>query len=434
MDAEALRGQLGKLISGFDADSSDADEPDGGVADPFSAPNEWEVRKRVEKKELPKEAASEEAKPKSGSRRAQQAAASAAKQPKDDATSAVESTPGATQPSAKSKISGAADGAASEKVSLRIRLPACASWWEELAPPPAGVRPVGAEELEILQARAEILYEGEVKAQAVAEQRKHGSDHRMMKKLLSAGTAKDKIAALTVQVQESSFHCLPFLRQLIGLAERPAKEVKMAAVEAVCELFLNRLLPPRALVPLHKQPLGSDPSDVHVLQAYFEAELKTLYAAFAEVVLAGTGDTIAHFKQVQLRAKAAATCSPACKHPVPTTICHLPHPSNSPPLPHRCLRPCTHPHPRSLSYAIVYYCVSSTTLPYLPVPYLPVPSHTALLRFILHRTACTTHPTSFRLRPTSNRPQLPTRRFSSDDCTACSARSRSSSGNCSLPS
>ena len=296
MDANELRGQLGKLISSFDVDGSDGDEP-GGVADPFSAPNTWEERKRVEKQNQKQQPTKDEVRPRSGSRRAQQAAANAAKQPPKENDNPDELGKGATvtvgQDSQKSSLADET----SEKAPTRTRLPACADWWTELVPYPSGAQPLGATELELLQARAEILYEAEVKAQAAYEARKHGADHRMMKKLLSAGTAKDKIAALTVQVQESSFHCLPFLRQLVGLVERPAKEVKLAAVEATSELFLTRLLPPRALLPLHKQPLGHQPSDAQVLQAYFEAELKTLYTTFADVVIAGANDTIVHFKQ-----------------------------------------------------------------------------------------------------------------------------------------
>lgn len=292
MDVKALRGQLGRLISGFDGE-----EPDG--FDPFSAPNEWEERKREQKLVMPKHAASDEMALKSTSRRAQQATRKAALQPNAlDSVNGSEPFPDVqVSKPRKSYAEGGFKSAASD--TLRTKLPVCANWWEELVPPPVGAHRVSVVELEVLQARAEILYEGEVKAQALAEQKKHGSDHKMIKKLMSAGTAKDKIAALTVQVQESSFHCLPFLRQLVGWTERPAKEVKMAAVEAVSELFLNRLLPPRALVPLHKQPLGDDPSDLHVLQAYFESELKSLYATFAEVVLAGLSDSVVHFKQVQ---------------------------------------------------------------------------------------------------------------------------------------
>ena len=45
-----------------------------------------------------------------------------------------------------------------------------------------------------------------------------------MQKLLTSGTQKDRVAALVVQAHESSFHSLPWVRQLVGLAQRPRPE------------------------------------------------------------------------------------------------------------------------------------------------------------------------------------------------------------------
>ncbi|KAL1525563.1 hypothetical protein AB1Y20_020417 [Prymnesium parvum] len=275
MDAASLRGELGKLIAGFSHDDAQLD--------PFSAPNEWEDEQRARRAAKPAKPADGKI---SSSRRAQQAAAKASRPPAasaEGAPIAVAAEKTRPQPKLEEKSYG------------KCKLPVCADWWEELAPAPADG--AAADEAE-LRERAELLYEKEIKAHTAAQEKKHGADHRMMKKLLSAGTVKDKIAALTVQVQESSFHSLPFVRQLIAMAERPAKEIKIGAVEALCELFLTRLLPPRALVPLHKARLPADVAETPLLQAYFEDELKRAYAALADVVMAGVSDNLIHFKQL----------------------------------------------------------------------------------------------------------------------------------------
>lgn len=237
MDAAALRGELGNILSGFSGEESHAD--------PFSAPNEWEERKRAVRAAKPAASSAPQAKEgrttMSSSRRAQQAAAKAARSAKavDEPLASVQLPAEKPRPSVD----------AEERSFGKCKLPVCANWWEELAPVPSGDARAGGHEEAALRERAEVLYEKEVKAQTAAQEKKHGADHRMMKKLLSAGTVKDKIAALTVQVQESSFHSLPFLRQLIAMAERPAKEIKIGAVEvshlrSVCVEYRLRWLRP----------------------------------------------------------------------------------------------------------------------------------------------------------------------------------------------
>ena len=98
------------------------------------------------------------------------------------------------------------------------------------------------------------------------------------------------------------------VRQLLSLAERPRAEVKLAATEALGEIFLGRLLPPRTLRAFERQPLPSTPPTAEVsngaaeplllcMQAYFEAELKALYARFVAVVEGGSRDPLVHVRQ-----------------------------------------------------------------------------------------------------------------------------------------
>lgn len=267
--------------------------------DPFAQTNEWEQQQRELRKadnELTiggGSGASKWQQQMPRSRRVQQKAATASR-------NAVMAS--STAPKLASAKSAPAIAAADRQL-----LPACSAWWEELKPAANDARLPDASQLAALRSKAANAYEAELGAFAIAQKRKHGKDQSIVQKLTSAGTIKDRIAALTVQVHESSFHALPHLHQLLSLAERPAAQIRLAAVEALVDLLLQRLMPPRALVPFEKQwlsalsPDGSGIAESNallpLLQAHFESELKLLYARLVAIVEAGTKDPISHVKQ-----------------------------------------------------------------------------------------------------------------------------------------
>ena len=314
--ADALRAGIAEILSGgggaYPGVTKGAAAHSG--ADPFAQPNEWEVEQRKLKKEEQRQfnGAANQPKPweqgKLKSRRAQQEAAKA--NAKNGASAAVKE--------AASKDAKAGKSPQAVEPAEKQLLPACSAWWEELQATPASAKVPGAKDLGALRARAATAYEAELGAFAVAQKRKHGKDQSIVQRLTSAGTIKDRIAALTVQVHESSFHCLPHLRQLVALAERPRPEVRMAACETLSDLLLHRLMPQRtlkafaeaSLPPLSALPPagaasgggGSSSSSAEealrvVLQAHFENELKELYARFVSLVEEGAKDTLAHVKQ-----------------------------------------------------------------------------------------------------------------------------------------
>ena len=182
------------------------------------------------------------------------------------------------------------------------QLPACASWWEEAAEPPEGAAPPSADARAALRARADEAYTRECEAFGAARAKSHGaSDRKLMQKLLTSGTQKDRVAALVVQAHESSFHSLPWVRQLVGLAQRPRPELKLQAVEALAQLFVQRLLPERPLKPWARQRLAAAPTPAALLAAHFEDGLKEAYGALIAVVTAGMGDTLTHVKQAMIK-------------------------------------------------------------------------------------------------------------------------------------
>ena len=311
--AADLRAGLSAILAGGDGSAYPAITKGAATAvDPFSQPNEWEQQQRRLKKEEQRSmgvtAATADSwqrgKPKS--RRAQQEVVKATKA----GAAAKEAAKAAEKPAASQPTVAPAE---------KQLLPACSAWWEELQAAPEGARIPDASQLGQLRARAALAYEAELGAFAVAQKKKHGKDQSIVQRLTSAGTIKDRIAALTVQVHESSFHCLPHLRQLISLAERPRPEVRMAACETLSDLLLQRLMPQRVLKALEQQPLpalsalppapkgGAPPSAASsaaesaaltcLLQSHYESELKEIYARFYALADEGAKDTLPHIKQ-----------------------------------------------------------------------------------------------------------------------------------------
>lgn len=262
-----------------------------GDADPFAARNDWEdTQRKLKKTEANLTGLGNKEKPRS--RRAQQAQAKAVR----DGT-AVED-PDTTKAPLESKQQREPDFAPTVAPASRVILPAVASWYEHMAPAPADAQQPSAAQATELRFFLAEAYDAEVAAFSVKQRHKHGADHRIVQRLTTAGTVKDRVAALTVQVHESSFHSLHHMRALLSLAERPRPEVKLAATEAMSDLFLQRLLPPnRGLRPLEKcalppAALVSDLVSAHadraaglegdtltqMLQAFFESELKEMCA------------------------------------------------------------------------------------------------------------------------------------------------------------
>jgi ribosome biogenesis protein MAK21 len=297
-DRDSLRAGLSRIMAGGSMD----DTVDG---DAFAERNEWEEEQRRLKRAEKALDAKPSARPKS--RRAQQDAAKAARNGESIGAGDPEDARGRVNASKSPPSVATLPSVAPADRSI---LPVCASWWEETEGVPANAAPSNTPP--DLRMRAATAYEAELGAFALLQRRKHGSDQRIVQKMSTAGTMKDRIAALTLQAQESSFHCLPHLRALLSLCERPAREAKLAATEALTELFLHRLLPPeRALTPFEKARLpkaalalassssASTSSSAHaaLLRAHFEATLKECYARFVTAVEAGAHDSVSFVKQ-----------------------------------------------------------------------------------------------------------------------------------------
>jgi ribosome biogenesis protein MAK21 len=61
------------------------------------------------------------------------------------------------------------------------------------------------------------------------------------------GTIADKIAAMTLVVQEAPFFGLTTINSLLTIARKKNRRVNLMAINALKDLFLNTLLPQRKL-------------------------------------------------------------------------------------------------------------------------------------------------------------------------------------------
>lgn len=139
-----------------------------------------------------------------------------------------------------------------------------------------------------------------------AFEKETGSDGDARRKVLNKEkTVADRIAAVTLMVQESPVHRLEELRMLLGYARKVERRERGPAIDALKDLFVNDLLPgERRLVGLagREWRVGrNELSKRHLAYAMYEAELKDLFREFLGVVDACSKDVVVHFKQKATR-------------------------------------------------------------------------------------------------------------------------------------
>ncbi|XP_035827033.1 CCAAT/enhancer-binding protein zeta isoform X2 [Aplysia californica] len=138
------------------------------------------------------------------------------------------------------------------------------------------------------------------------------SEAHWLKTVLSSGTLTDKMAALTLLVQESPLHNLGSVDTLGTMSGKKGRRESMMAVDTLRDLFLTGLLPDdRKLRPFEQNPLSElseitsnniDQRDKLLLMWHFEALLKKKYAQFIKTLGDLSFDTLQATKE-----KAVAT-------------------------------------------------------------------------------------------------------------------------------
>ena len=81
-----------------------------------------------------------------------------------------------------------------------------------------------------------------------AERQISRSEVEWIESVLKNGTLTDKVAALTLLVQENPLCRLSPLESLVAMTQKKGKRESMSAVDSLKDLFVNDLLPERKLL------------------------------------------------------------------------------------------------------------------------------------------------------------------------------------------
>lgn len=137
------------------------------------------------------------------------------------------------------------------------------------------------------------------------EKRMQNNAEARQRSLVREKTTGDKIASLTLMVQESPVHRLSELRVLLDMAQKRIRHQRGLAIDALKDLFVNDLLPSdRRLIALDSRNFDFDRKSLskrHLAYAKFESELKAIYREFLAVVDDCAKDTVIHFQQKAAR-------------------------------------------------------------------------------------------------------------------------------------
>lgn len=129
------------------------------------------------------------------------------------------------------------------------------------------------------------------------------SDSKWLNSVINSGTWSDKIAALTLRIQESPFHNLEHFDLLIGIAEKKDLRVSFLAMEAIKDLLIHNFLPDRPLFTLdaYRPILSASALKIeHGLLLWYEDQLKQRVMRILKVLEAALNANIIHFRKQAL--------------------------------------------------------------------------------------------------------------------------------------
>jgi ribosome biogenesis protein MAK21 len=130
---------------------------------------------------------------------------------------------------------------------------------------------------------------------------KHSSasseDEKWINEVIRSGTLSDKVAALALRIQKSPIHELETLDTLISMALKKEQRTAQLALEALKDLLLHDLLPPRRLKTFLSRPLGHpDISLQTALLFWYEAQLISRVEQIATALDQGMKSSVDYFK------------------------------------------------------------------------------------------------------------------------------------------
>ena len=123
----------------------------------------------------------------------------------------------------------------------------------------------------------EIIFSREVDAYQKRNAMSQNADRKWMEDVIRSGTLSDRVAALTLKIQESPCHELDSLDALLSMAERKEQRTSQMALEAIKDLLIHNLLPDRKLKAFkdHQHLLLDARMNISLgLACWYESQLK----------------------------------------------------------------------------------------------------------------------------------------------------------------
>ncbi|XP_031607434.1 CCAAT/enhancer-binding protein zeta isoform X1 [Oreochromis aureus] len=160
---------------------------------------------------------------------------------------------------------------------------------------------------------AQQLFEAEVNLYKTKKSLQKGANSAWMKTVVSSGVLADRMAAMTVLIQDAPVHMLEHVENLVTMVKKKgSRRMGLMAMDTVRELLLSNLLPEdRKLRTFAQHPFDQleekasgnrDARDRRLILWYFEHQLKHHVAEFVVAL-----DSVAHDTVPATKAKALAT-------------------------------------------------------------------------------------------------------------------------------
>lgn len=123
------------------------------------------------------------------------------------------------------------------------------------------------------------------------------TDQKWLNSVIQTGTWSDRVAALTLRIQESPFHNLKTLDILIEMASKKDPRVATMALEALRDLLTTNVLPDRLLLSTSQQPLLHSKMNLKQgLIYWYEGELKLRVIKVIQAIELCLQSNVVHFR------------------------------------------------------------------------------------------------------------------------------------------
>ncbi|NP_001026231.2 CCAAT/enhancer-binding protein zeta isoform 2 [Gallus gallus] len=170
------------------------------------------------------------------------------------------------------------------------------------------------------KALAQKLYQHETELYKSKTEYQKGASSAWMKTVVSSGTLADRMAAMTLLIQDSAVHSLHFVENLVNLVKKKgSRQQSLMALDTFRELLLSDLLPDtRKLWSFSQRPFNNiekmssgnrDSRDRRLILWYFEHQLKLLVAEFVQTLEALSHDSLTATKTRALAAAHELLCN-----------------------------------------------------------------------------------------------------------------------------